>query len=131
MRVRLSNGREVAWNLRGYEVDLDDASGSGPHRRARKILREAFPFDRILEEVPIPGTKLRADFLIPAAMTMVEVQGRQHTEHSAHLHGSYQSYLRSRRRDRRKVEFCELNDITLIELGDDCDDDEWRSILGA
>lgn len=129
MRIKTLDGREVVWNLRGYERTADDDTGSGPHRRARSVLREAFPFDRVLEEVPIPGTKLRADFLVPSKMVIVEVQGRQHYEHSARLHGSYENYLRARRRDRRKVQFCDLNDIRLIELRDDLDDDEWRRIL--
>jgi hypothetical protein len=133
MRVIDLRGREVSWNLKGYEVRRDDDTPvSSLHLRAREVIRDAYPTDRILEEVEIPGTRMRADFFVPSRWTMFEVQGSQHFEHSAHLHGSYGGFVEARRRDRRKVRFCELNDITLIELRYDESDEQWRrKILDA
>jgi len=104
-------------------------SASAPHKRARQLLKELYPFDTAFEEVALPvkrGTTLFADFLIPNRRMMVEVHGRQHFEYVAHFHGDMHSYYKAQARDRCKAEWCELNDIELIVLKEGESIDEWR-----
>lgn len=55
------------------------------HEKAYKLLEEFYPYDTILEEVLLPGSKdqfggrsLRADLFLPARRIIIEVHGEQH-----------------------------------------------------
>lgn len=102
------------------------------HALARGLLKEFFPNDVIYEEVTLKGTKrfnksnLYADFLIPNHKILVEVHGDQHYEHNAFFHESKLDFIEGQKRDRRKMEWCELNDIIYIELPCKESLDEWK-----
>lgn len=81
-----------------------------------QLLSELFPQDMICEEVVIPGERFVLDFLIPAMRLVVECQGRQHDEFVPYFHGTRQGFHQAQDRDRRKREFCELNDLKLVEI---------------
>lgn len=125
MTVTDLRGRRVAWNPRGKKL----AKCSGPHLRARSLLSEMFPAYNILEEVGIPNSNLRFDFLIPRRNLVVEVDGRQHGEFSPHFHGTVAAYAQARRNDADKEQFCETNGLTLVRLIDSESDLEWRERL--
>jgi hypothetical protein len=100
---------------------------SSYHKRARSLLGSLFRVSPILEEVPLPGTAgLRFDFYLPAEGLAVEVQGEQHYHFSPRFHSQPGSFAAAKQRDKEKVRWCELNDITLILLPYNEDDDEWR-----
>lgn len=90
-------------------------------RSVRQTLREAFPNTRINEEyyVNYSGQKLFFDFQVSTLNLVVEVQGIQHTEFNKHFHGTADAFKESKRRDRLKVEWCHLNDITLVSINHD------------
>jgi hypothetical protein len=97
------------------------------HLRTRNLLHTLFPLDRILEEVPLPGSDgLTVDFFVPAYKLFIEVHGRQHYEFVQHFHQDILGFYRSRRRDARKREWAELNDLHYVELPYTETDDEWR-----
>jgi hypothetical protein len=86
-----------------------------------------------LEEVPLPGSHkpsrkstLFVDFLIPSASLAVEVHGRQHFEFVAHFHGDKRGFRKSKARDKDKVNWLELNSITLVTLNYLETEDEWK-----
>lgn len=123
---------------RWYNLDLSsckmnkDRPCSSLHLRARRVLAQLFPLDRIYEEVTLPGcpTTLYADFLVPLRRLVVEVQGRQHEEFVPHFHHQDRlNFLRGQSRDRRKREFCELNGITLIALSHEETDEQWGAAI--
>lgn len=105
---------------------------SSYHLRARQLLKDMFPFDRIFEEIALPGVKsvkngqLYLDFLIPSKDLAIEVQGEQHSKYTPFFHDNKLDFGRAQFRDNRKREWCEMNNITLIELNFDEDDNEWR-----
>ena len=60
-------------------------SPSKLHNKAKKTIEEFYPYDTILEEVVLPGSKdqfgsrnLRADMFLPSRRILVEVHGEQH-----------------------------------------------------
>ena len=128
------DGRERRWNLSKGVVSGDDTRPrSNLHILARKILRSEFPYDRILEEVSLPGSHkpsrkstLFVDFLIPSASLAVEVHGRQHFEFVAHFHGNMQGFRKSKARDRDKSNWLGTNSINLITLSYSESENEWR-----
>lgn len=102
------------------------------HEKARNLLKVIFPNDFIYEEVTLKGTKkfnkpdLYADFIIPAHRVLVEVHGNQHYEQNNFFHDSKVDFIEGQKRDKRKIEWCQLNNITYIELPCKENEDEWR-----
>jgi hypothetical protein len=129
MKVIGIDNKQYIWYLVGYTTTGDEFK-SEPHLAARRLLHEMFPSDRILEEVPIPSTALRADFYLPQRKLMIEVQGRQHYEYVRFFHNNPLGFAQSKKRDGAKHRFCELNKITLVELNGD-DSVNWRNTINA
>ena len=131
------DGRERNWNLSKCVVSGDQTRPrSKLHILARKLLREQFPYDTILEEVPLVGSHkpsrkstLYVDFLIPSYSLAVEVHGRQHFEFVAHFHGNRQGFRKSKARDRDKASCLHNNDIELVILSYSGTEDEWRESI--
>lgn len=128
MKVRGLDGREYNWRLAGHGVRSDDdRPRSQYHLRARALLRRIYPADRLLEEVFLPGlsTAEYADFVLPLRRLVIEVQGQQHTDPDHYFHGDRMAYLRASKRDQDKRLWCELNDLSLVELPFSEKDDDW------
>jgi len=134
MKVIGINGKEYIWNLSDYNVFNDDTrKRSKYHIRARKLLKDIFNSYRILEEVKLPGSSethkksvLYLDFYIPNINLAIEVHGQQHYEYNSFFHKSKADFLKSKARDEDKIDWCKLNNITLITLKFSESDDEWR-----
>lgn len=120
MKVKGINGRDYTISLLKYMVHNDSGFGKSQyHNRARTLLEDTFKSYMVLEEVKIPGTgrlALYIDFLIPNLNIAVEVHGRQHYEYVPFFHKTKAGFVDSMRRDALKREWCELNDIELVEL---------------
>lgn len=128
MKVVGLDGRQ--YNLNNASFRRQSNNGSQQHLRARAILKELFGLNQILEEVSLPGTnKLTADFFIPDLKMIIEVNGQQHYEYVRHFHRDQKGFQASIQRDNNKKTWCELNQITLIELNSLESDDEWRTKL--
>lgn len=127
MKAKGLNGKEYNWKLIGHVPLGDDAQPRSKfHLTARALLTKLFPCDRILEEVPLPGSGgLAADFFIPTEMLMVEVHGQQHYEFIPHFHIDRLGFIASKKRDVTKKYWCKLNGICLIELPYNEDINEW------
>ena len=134
MRAIGFDGRERLWNVSKHVVSGDQTRPrSKLHILARKLLREQFPYDTILEEVPLVGSHkpsrkstLYVDFLIPSHSLAVEVHGRQHFEFVAHFHGNRQGFRKSKARDRDKANWLQINSIALVALSYSESEDEWK-----
>lgn len=80
------------------------------------ILGEAFPGDIVLEEFPCLGERLYLDFFLPRRKIAIEVQGEQHYRFNAFFHNSRADFLAQKKRDCRKQEWCDINEIKLIKI---------------
>ena len=134
MKVVGMNGREYRIDLKKYIVRGDDTKKrSSYHLRARDILRETFKGYSVLEEVKLPGSRnpskksaLFLDFLIPSVMIGFEVHGKQHYEFCSFFHKTKAGFYGHKRRDAIKKEWCEINEVTLVEFSYLDSDEEWR-----
>jgi hypothetical protein len=128
MKVVDFNGREHPWPPTGYIVNFDDRrQRSEPHLRCRTLLRLLYPTQIFLEEVPLPGsTKLRADFVLPWRNLVVEVHGEQHYTFNPYFHGNKLNFLASKARDLKKIDWCNMNNIGVVELPHYESDEQWR-----
>lgn len=107
------------WSLKGYISKATATNKSNYHIRARQLLHELFPTFQILEEVSIPlraKETLYLDFYMPLGKTCVEVHGEQHYKFIPFYHTTKLNFLKARKRDNEKKEWCEKNNITYIEL---------------
>lgn len=124
MKVIGIDNKEYSLNLTKY-VGKQRNKCSEYHKNAREILKTKFPFDQILEEVLLPSTQLYADFFIPKRQLIVEVQGEQHSNFVPYYHKDKQAFGKAKRRDKVKLEWCEINNITLVEFSYDETPDVW------
>jgi hypothetical protein len=131
MRVRGLDGREYPWRLEGRQPFADDTiPRSALHKRARALIRLLYPTERVLEEVPLPGSRdLVADFYLPLRKLVVEANGEQHYRFIQHFHKDRAGWLRSQKHDKDKAEWCAINGIKLASLPFDKDDNEWKQLI--
>ncbi len=104
---------------------------SSGHERARKLLKEFFPFFDAEEEVFIPGCKtaLYIDLIIFRLSLAFEIDGEQHRTFVPLFHGTIGNFRKQIQKDREKDEWCRINGINLIRLPDSDTDDDWRKII--
>jgi very-short-patch-repair endonuclease len=131
LKIQGLDGKEYSWIPSNNIVETEKRSGL--HNKARQLLKEKYPNDRILEELVLPGTKtsnrkstLKADFFIPTRSLIVEVHGSQHTEFNNFFFKDKMEFYKAQARDRDKKAWCELNEFALIELFHNESIDEWK-----
>ena len=132
MKIIGLDQQEYSWIPSNNIVDTEKRSGL--HNKAKELLKERYPNDRILEELVLPGTKtatrkstLKADFFIPVRKLIIEVHGEQHTEFNNFFFKSKMDFYKAQARDRDKKQWCEINNFELIELFHNESIEEWRS----
>ena len=55
MNIKGLDGREYSWNPSIHQAETEVRSSL--HTKAKELLQVLFPYDRILEEVSLPGSK--------------------------------------------------------------------------
>ena len=128
MKVRNLNNEIVDWKVSASDVT---SNKSGPHVVARELIKELFPTSQVLEEVPINprrGETLYLDFYLPLQNKCIEVHGQQHYNFTPHFHGNMMGFIKHKKRDRDKRDWCELNGIMYIELPFD-KETEWKTLI--
>lgn len=135
MKIIGLDGKEYNWNPSSSQAKASKKSSL--HVKARILLKEVFPYDRILEEVTLVGTSggihrarrgvLRADFFIPNRNLIIEVHGEQHFKFNGFFFKDKLSFYRAKARDKDKKEWCRINEIKIIEFNYDEEVDEWRT----
>jgi len=70
----------------------------------------------ILEEFPVVGERLWLDFLLLHHNLAFEYQGAQHDKFSKFFHGDKKGFQKSKIRDERKRQWCEINGLVLVEV---------------
>lgn len=116
------------WSLKGYISKSTATNKSTHHIRARQLLHELFPTLQILEEVSIPVRSkevLYLDFYLPLLKTCIEVHGEQHYKFIPFYHTTKLNFLKAKKRDNEKKEWCEKNNITYVELPYSEKLDDW------
>lgn len=133
MKVKDLDNNSYNLKLIGYVVQGNDTRHrSQLHIRARRILKDMFPTMQILEEIPI---KLRQnengflDFYINTIKTVVEVHGEQHYKFNPLFHTSSFDFINQQKKDRDKQTWCEINNLTYVELPYNEGEEEWEKRL--
>ena len=106
-------------NLKGakkYLINWEEKSRSKFQKNVKDFLKDYWLHDVVFEEFRIVGTRLSLDFYNANKKIAVEVQGDQHIRYVKHFHKNRLKYLEQLKRDQKKLDFCEINDIKLVEI---------------
>jgi hypothetical protein len=128
MLIKDLDGNNHNWLLTGNMAKGRTDNRSSLHLSARSLLTEYFPTLQILEEVPIPLRKnetLYLDFYVPLKKMCLEVHGEQHYKFIPFYHSTMLNFLKAQKRDREKLEWCDINNIQYIELPFDESKEKW------
>lgn len=113
-------GRQRDVSLSQYLIDWEPVREvSKPQAAAKAFFRPYWEHKQVLEELRIPGSKMRVDLVCIPDLLMVEVDGSQHGLYNAHFHGSLSGYTKAIKRDLDKERFAEANGFTLIRITED------------
>lgn len=129
MQVKDLDGNTVNWKLTGSISNGSAQNKSDLHLKARELIKECFPTFQILEEVTVPlrhGQTLYMDFYLPLNKKCIEVHGKQHYSFSGFFHKDMMGFIRHKKRDQEKREWCAINDIDYVELPYNETIDEWK-----
>jgi hypothetical protein len=129
MNVIGLDDKTYTWNLSKYKPKN---KCSKLHLRARQLLQQEFPCEKIYEELMLPGTKnerqirpLFADFFVPYKSLMIEVQGEQHYKFNSFFFHNKLEFYKAQSRDRNKQRWCQINHFILICLPFNELDEQW------
>lgn len=109
-----------------YDVE-DTRPRSSLHLLCRKLLFELYPTRPIFEEVPIPGTQLKFDFVLIHRKICIEVQGQQHFDNTSFFFNNKFEFAKAKGRDSTKRKWCDINGLRLIELLYSEKEEEWKN----
>lgn len=103
-------------NAKKYLIDWEGKSRSKFQNNIKNFLKDYWVRDIVFEEFRIVGSRLSLDFYNANKKIAVEVQGDQHTKYVKHFHKNRLQYLDQLNRDQKKLDFCEINGIKLVEI---------------
>ncbi len=117
MEIITLKGRSVNWHLTNTKYPIKGENGRSKFQHKIYLeLKKLYPHDIILEEVKIPGSRLFCDFVIPSVRLIIECQGKQHEAFNTLFHKYREDFIRQQNRDQLKRDFCETNNLVLIEV---------------
>lgn len=117
MEIITPKGRKVNWHLTNIKYPIKGENGRSKFQHEIYLeLKKLYPYDIILEEVKIPGSRLFCDFVIPSVKLIIEAQGKQHYEFNTLFHQYYVDFVNQQNRDQMKRDFCQINNLTLVEI---------------
>ena len=103
-------------NPHRYKIKWNGKSRSKFQKNVKKYLYKHWRYDAVYEEFKVAGTQLSLDFYNHTKKIAIEVQGAQHLQFVKHFHKTRANFLRQIRRDDKKLDFCEINGIELVQI---------------
>lgn len=119
MKFKTLYGKEKSLkNASKYLVQWNKKTRSKFQDEVKKFLKQYWSQDIIFEELRILDTRMTFDLYNANKKIAIEVQGRQHTKYVPFFHRNRNQFLQQLKRDSKKLEFCEINNIKLVEIYD-------------
>ena len=115
--ITLAGAERRILGLKKYLIKWEGKSRSKLQRSVKKKLKKHWKNHIVFEEFPVAGTRMTFDFYNSNKKIAIEVQGVQHDRYVPFFHGNNAyNHISQLKRDDDKCQFCELNDITLVEI---------------
>ena len=112
----LTGGQKRVPRVKKYLIDWSGQSLSKRQKAVKLFLEPYWQNHVVFEEFPVAGTKMTFDFYNANKKVAVEVQGAQHTKFVKFFHQRRSNFASQLRRDEKKLQFCKLNNIKLVEI---------------
>jgi hypothetical protein len=119
MKLFSVHGEVVNVDIRQSKYPVKAKSRSSLQGEVGSLLRSKYPYDVILEDFVLPGSRMSVDFFLPQKGIVVEVDGKQHDEFVPFFHGdkaASDKFAQQKGRDASKTGWCEMNDFNLIRV---------------
>lgn len=129
MQIKDLDGNYQRWKLIGGIAKGSYTNKSSLHLKARELIKDCFPTLQVLEEVRIPLRRtesLLMDFYLPLNKKCIEVHGEQHYKFNRFYHKDMMGFIKHKKRDNEKSEWCDINGIEYIALPYDETLEEWK-----
>ena len=133
MKFKTLYGKEKPLrNPHRYKIKWNGKSRSKFQRTVKTFLYPYWRYDAVFEEFRVLGTQLTLDFYNHTRKIAIEVQGAQHLEFVKHFHKTRANFLRQIRRDDKKMDFCNINDIEFLQIypDDKLSQEYFENLLG-
>ena len=119
-------------NPHKYKIKWNGKCRSKFQAEVRKYIYSYWKYNAVDEAFKVVGTQLTLDFYNHTQKIAIEVQGAQHLKFVKHFHKTRANFVRQIRRDNKKLEFCEINEIKLIEIypDDELSTEFFEKLLG-
>ena len=116
----LINGKLRSIPIHKYIINWDRACPSKGSGLVKDYLKSNFKYDVWLEEMRLPGSLLRVDFLNVTRKFAIEYNDTKEKGHHDHFnkffHGNRSGFLNSIKRDMKKLDLLQKNGYTVIEI---------------
>lgn len=123
------DGKEHKLNYAKYKSRSNRDNKSNLHRECLELLESMLKGYSIYEEITLPGAnKLYADFFVPDLSLIIEVHGQQHYEYTPFFHKTKADFYIGKKRDKDKIEFCRLNNLSIAILPYN-EKEKWNQII--
>lgn len=119
MTFKTLTGKTVSKNCHKYRIDWDKEERSKIQTKVKKFLQPYWKNYIVFAEFPVFGTKLKIDIFNASKLIGIEIDGQQHTKYVEHFVGNRVGYLNLIKRDVKKEEWCEVNEINLLRINYD------------
>lgn len=119
MKFKTLYGKEKSLkNASKYLINWRKKTRSKFQDEVKRFLKPYWSCDIVFEELRLVDTRMTFDFYNANKKIAIEVQGQQHTKFVPFFHGSRAKFLQQLKRDNKKLEFCEINNVKLVEIYD-------------
>ena len=122
MKFKTLGNREIRLEILPSRFPLksrEKSKSSGQYNLGR-VLQGLYGKEAILlEDFVIPETRLSLDFFMPHYNLAFEFQGEQHYKFNKFFHPEKSALNQQKERDVKKRQWCQLNNILLIEVFND------------
>ena len=117
MRLYNIHGRPQNRSVSKYLITWNKKSRSKLQKRVKDFFKPYWQAHIVYEEFPVFGSRMKVDIVNMTKKIAIEVQGSQHNSFNAFFHNNSRAkYLESIKRDVKKAQWLEKNDINLIEV---------------
>lgn len=99
-----------------YKINWNAESKSKYQKIVKDFLFPIWKNHIVFEEFPVYGTRLTVDIFNATKNIVVEVQGEGHSKFIPFFHKNRFEYLSQLKRDDKKLSFCKINNLKLLEI---------------
>ena len=118
MKLLNLDGNLVNVDVRPSSYPLRGKSKSELQQKTKERILELYPRDVLLEEFVLPNSRMSIDLISFARRVAYEIDGEGHQKYTPFFHGqqNLNNFGKQISRDRKKDEWCQLNNIELIRI---------------